>query len=410
MKIKIKNPELYIFQFFWIIAIVPKTVQFVIILICTLLYKNQKYHFSKEIYPIILGVAIQVLAVIMQVVHGATDIKRIEAAANTIMMWIFASVAFSECKRKEYTCQDIEKVKRFVIIDWIILIILYIFSIVSNKTSIYFLGMNLALKRTDYLEGGSGARFCALMETPLASSHMFICNIILYFFLNSLKKTEPRNKDRLFDLVICCAFIATCAAHSRIGMLIGGLCLIAYLICGLNKFKLSSRSRKTIIACIVFCGIVASFMLSKNIVDSLLKLFNGRSGSNEARFVVYRLSIQKVLTESPIIGIGVKYLVDGFIPYGSHSTYIGLFYKTGFVGVLAFGCGFVKIIKNIWNNIKYIVSGLNLYCLFLMAVSYFFFLVFADIDGINWVIIMVFSTWGILCNRNLSRGAEGEIN
>ena len=62
-----------------------------------------------------------------------------------------------------------------------------------------------------------------------------------------------------------------------------------------------------IIFCIVYCLI--------NIYDILnifQNLFNSRQGSNSARFLIYKKSIEKTLIESPIIGIGIKYMLGDF--------------------------------------------------------------------------------------------------
>ena len=145
-------------------------------------------------------------------------------------------------------------------------------------------------------------------------------------------------------------------------------------------------------------------MKYKELYEAFYSFFNSRGGSNEARFEVYTRSINKAWTESPLIGIGIKYMVDGFIPYGSHSTYIGVFYKVGIIGSVAFAIG-------IWNEISYVRRRLkcNEYGLyiFLQFLLYFFFLVFADIDGVNWVMVSIVSMWGTISRLELNNNKKG---
>lgn len=62
-----------------------------------------------------------------------------------------------------------------------------------------------------------------------------------------------------------------------------------------------------------------------------------REGSTIARFNLYSHTFKTVIDEAPIFGIGVKPREDIFaIPIGSHSMYMGLLFKTGFLGLFTF--------------------------------------------------------------------------
>ncbi len=79
--------------------------------------------------------------------------------------------------------------------------------------------------------------------------------------------------------------------------------------------------------------LVISFSSLLNAYDYILKL---REGSSMNRLALYRDTISLAM-ESPVIGWGVKPTHDTLlIRVGSHSTYIGLLYKTGLVGLLLY--------------------------------------------------------------------------
>ena len=99
-----------------------------------------------------------------------------------------------------------------------------------------------------------------------------------------------------------------------------------------------------------------------------------------------------------MIGIGIKYMLGDF-PYGSHCTYIGIFYKTGLFGTLLFVIGIAMMCINIWNNISNKETGRLAY---IMILSYFGLLIFSDIDASNWVLSLAFICYGLLNNRNFT--------
>ncbi|MEM5875596.1 MAG: hypothetical protein QXX45_03450 [Candidatus Aenigmatarchaeota archaeon] len=92
----------------------------------------------------------------------------------------------------------------------------------------------------------------------------------------------------------------------------------------------------------IFIIILPSF----NIID---KIFLMKRGSTETRLSLYNMAINEVLNKQPIIGLGIKPRREDLdIPIGSHSTYIGVIYKTGILGFIFFILFFISV------NLQYI--------------------------------------------------------
>ncbi|WNZ23808.1 O-antigen ligase family protein [Leptolyngbya sp. NK1-12] len=101
------------------------------------------------------------------------------------------------------------------------------------------------------------------------------------------------------------------------------------------------------------CGLVGVF--ATTLVDTLVLLraeFDKvRSGSSEVRETLYRISLERWWSESPIWGLTQRekgpFLVSR-LPLGSHHTWIGVLYSYGLVGAsvlaVAFLCSFIDLV------------------------------------------------------------------
>lgn len=82
------------------------------------------------------------------------------------------------------------------------------------------------------------------------------------------------------------------------------------------------------------------------IYAKLQGVFLSRAESNSMRFMLYKKSFERMLVNNPLLGMGIKDLYkDTIYPYGSHSSYVGYFYKTGLIGgsiYLLAVCEFIK--------------------------------------------------------------------
>ena len=373
----------------WILILLPKTVQFAVYaLILSVLVWNRKLVFPNGGVWILLGCIIQGLAILVQMMTQNPGIQRVFAAANTLLIWVIALLFYNLCTE----CIDqkalISKLAKAARVNLIVLFGLFLISLIYHQNTIHFAGLTYYLRRNDFLASGSTTRFCGLMETVLGPSHLFfICTPVL--MLDNDMKLRRRNL-----LAALLGYICVVATHSRVGLVCCTVSMMVILYSYMTR-KFGPNLKKTILFISTIILICIAFHYMATIMGELSDLFYLRGGSNSARFGIYEQSLQKMWSESPIIGIGIKYMLGGF-PYGSHCTYIGLLYKSGILGTLCYLFGLYKIIKNTGSNIA--GNGWHISAFFLILI-YFAFLVFSDIDGSDWVIVSMFTTWGLLSTK-----------
>lgn len=389
------EPEFIIFKYLWFLIILPKTLQFFLLVAILLycLYRGKRLKLSKTMVPFVLGVCVQIIAITFQLISNNVDTDRLMASLNTSLIWIVGAFYFSLYSQSKYSQDSIIRLKKYVLYNFIVIILLYILSKIYKGTYINILGIQLALRRNDYISGSLGSRFCALMETPLASSHFFLLSIPIIIY----HSTKYKRRHIVEIVIVIGAFISCAAAHSRIGILISLVALIPYTFSLLEDYGVKKNLKIIVIGIIATVGLIYILFEFGYLYKTIASFFLSREGSNNARFQVYKLSIEKAWKESPVIGIGIKYMMNNYIPFGSHSTYVGFFYKTGFLGCGLFLWGFYNVISRVKNTTRHFTHGMELFVAFLI---YFAFLVFADIDGIDWVMACLFSMWGLLSNMN----------
>lgn len=75
-----------------------------------------------------------------------------------------------------------------------------------------------------------------------------------------------------------------------------------------------------------------------------------RKGSTVSRTEIYRFTLSEVL-KKPVLGHGFKPRPEDVpIPVGSHSTYIGVLYRTGFLGWIVFGAFWLAVLRRWWRQ------------------------------------------------------------
>lgn len=109
---------------------------------------------------------------------------------------------------------------------------------------------------------------------------------------------------------------------------------------------------------------------------------------------------------SPLLGMGIKDYIEGSIyPYGSHSTYLGYFYKIGILGGFIYLLSFVVILYRLikLNNNKFsdYLRVISAFCVLL-------WMILEDIDGANWAICIFYSVLGQI--KNIYRRYNNEQN
>lgn len=390
MKISIKRSELSVFKYLWLFVILPKTAQFVLYIVFVLVFLNKRRIKLDNISACFIGCSlVQYIAILVQVLTGSPDAERLMAAINTSSIWIIALFFFLLIRQKQsFTTRDYSLLLKYLKTNFLILFAIYIVYRVSNRSVISIAGMSLYLRKTDYLSSGVTTRFCGLMDTVICPSHFFIIQFPLLVYL--IKKTGENTWSVILWAMI--GLVPVLATHSRMGEVISfaQVFLAAYFV--LNDKAISKRLINAfVILCagVVITVAIIEFPLIKNLAVAFL---NRRGGSNNARLNIYLNSIARAWKESPIIGMGIKYML-GRYPYGSHSTSIGMFYKTGILGTILFVLGMTHLYHHLWDILK--DSHVGKIVLF-MLLFYLAFLITSDLDTTDWVTVLFFSTVGIL--------------
>lgn len=396
LKCKDRDYLLNIYKYFWLLAIIPKELQFLIIsfflLICISKSGLNIKIVRKETFWICIGVFIQIVAVLIQALTEQPDLQRLLGAMNIILIWIISLLFYEIISRKVFSNSEKQKLYKYILFDFVVFILLYVLSLFYSNDTFNLFGYTLYLRKGDYLSTGTTSRYCALMETPLNPTHMFLLLTPILLMIPKGKKQEI-----ISLIVLSFSYLAVIATHSRTGMIVSTLVYGAYFFDFLTKRKISRRTKRLIIFALFLLAFLFIATQFEGIYSKFLQLFTQRAGSNRARFEVYRLSIEKVLNESPIFGVGIKYIIStNLLPYGSHCTYIGLLYKTGILGLICFMIGFLQLCLRIFSNHR---KEKEIFEIVVMICAYFAFLIFADIDGTNWVIVLAFTSWAILQQR-----------
>ena len=117
-----------------------------------------------------------------------------------------------------------------------------------------------------------------------------------------------------------------------------------------------------------------------------------REGSNNMRTIIYTQSLSTMWKQSPLIGIGIKDML-GEYPLGSHSTYIGVFYKAGILGGLVY---MIAILCKVGQTLLSKDRSRHIMTLKICILCTMLMMVFEDIDGSNWSICIFYILLALL--------------
>lgn len=388
-------------KYLWVLVLAPKVIQLPVCLyfLCMAIFaKAEPVRFSRSSLLLLLATSLQATAVACQVAQGVIDFERVFAAINTFSVWFVGIGIYALAINEHWGKEDLKLLGKYLIFNFAVLVAIYVFSRVTSVKNVTILGMNYRITGLDFsemaLDSGSGVRFRGMMGTALAPSHLFLLSLPVCVLAFSFQ-----NKWRLLWLgIFVGAYVAVMATHSRAGILMDSICVLLCFFCLVTSEEKTRNIAKPLIIitlCLVFLLILVNY---QTVLEALNDLFNSRAGSNRARFDMYEASIEKVLNESPFIGIGIKYMINS-IPYGSHCTYIGIFYKSGILGTVFYVAGFFGVLVTLYRNCKDIQGGRYL---FAACLCYFGFLLFSDLDSSNWVICLAFLTWGVLSKLKIN--------
>lgn len=406
-----KRIVLLLLKYLWVLALLPKAVQFTALFLgvsVVLFCKRRDVANYRIPGPALcfFGMAlVQLFSIMAQCALANVETERLLAAFNTMSVWIIGALFYLYSTDGDWTPAEARKLVKYAVIDIVILFAIYLFSLTTDENVVSLGGYQLILRRRDYLESGTTTRFNGLMETVLGPSHLYCILAPLVVLFGQLDK----KRLTLAFAVIVAGYFAVMETHSRIGLLVAGAVCVVSLAYLLARVDAISEPVKVTL----FLGVAACFLFAIVGADSIANyldgLLNSRQGSNTARFSIYRESLAAVFTQSPLIGIGVKYDMPSGFPYGSHCTYIGVLYKTGIIGFAFFLAGLYGVFAGIYRTLKYCGWAKTL---LLVPLLYLAFLTFGDIDGTDWGICLAFSVWGLLSNPSFFRSlleAPGDV-
>ena len=375
----------------WPTALLPKTAQFGILLVLAtyLLLKyggkflsSHKFRTS-EVY---LFIFCTIYAVSIIINAPDADTTRIYASVNTFSMWLVSFIVFVTYRTIDL---DSTKVSKLAFISVCILVIMSIAYYSGLRIDVPVINRHLV--GNDWINGASSKRMSGFFEYSTLNAASY-----LIFFPASLPYVAKWDK-KVFSYAYCIvAVLPTIACGSRTGILLAFVSAVIgiYYIYTANSSSELSRKTFTMLLLLVAASFVAIF--HTDIVEFIEKLIGMRAGSTNTRIALYEYTYNAVIEKSPIIGCGIKETNATFgskIPVGSHSTYLGVFYRTGIIGSLIFVALLISLLKDVASN--YQSKAMRL-CVFSSLALCFAFFITEDADGANWLIVSIFSLLGFI--------------
>lgn len=383
--------EYSFFKLIWIIILLPKELQFIYIMFIALkLNKNisKKIDFTGTI--IIIYSLVHIFSIYININLYSFNISRILAALNSALIWIIAFLMYMYYKNNKV---DITKISKYCFFNMVILILISLISLIMFnvlKFNKFNVG-SLYLFTTDWFMGKPQLRFAGFFNYSNLVTLFYVI-----FFPISLIYVGKNKKNIITVSYIILSIIPIFISLSRSGFVI---IIISYILT-LIYFLYNKLDRRLFIIAIIFILISIIILLVyynglSNLRNSILELINGREGSNGTRSYIYEESINITTLYSPIWGLGVKAISNTGYPLGSHSTYIGFYYKAGIIGLVFGSLALVLVtLRLIFSRVK----SLNYKMISIFLIIVIFMLIFEDIDGENWLVVSYFILVGCMLN------------
>lgn len=379
------NPY-FIFKYLLIIVLLPKALQMIIYLIYTigiLTKRSFRFSISKIEMYFLSGIFIYLVSIVYYYFSFGSDIYRLFAALNSWIMWGLAIAVYSIFRTKKL---DRKKIGRYMFYNIWLVFFVYLFWKVTGVTKLNLGPLEANLARIDWLSSGTTFRFVGLMDYPNS--------VVMLFFLaiSVASSYTVKNKKNVFSLMLFClaAFLPAVATNSRAGLILCSGCMFLTLLYFYSSNKFMYKIRKPLIFLIVTIILIYIVTHRTELKQAFVLLLNSRLSSNNTRMKLYTNSIKLTLEQSPLIGIGIK-LQQGRYPLGSHSTYIGIFYKTGILGTILFIGGFISLYLKLWAKNRTAIYGKYFFFVMVLFAGMF---VIEDLDGSNWIIMTYFALMG----------------
>jgi len=196
--------------------------------------------------------------------------------------------------------------------------------LVNDSMKLYIFGM-------EWADSSLSIRAKIMSPYPTALAAM----LLLLLSLSTPSHFRDRKRVLAFASLWMVSLVLTLMTQSRAGLLSFLIfsALLVFVITTLRVSKKDKRYALVAMACLIFpVALILQGTASMLWSDALAY----RGASSGYRFSLYQFGIERASSFAPLLGFGVKHDVPQFmIPVGSHSTFIGAFYKTGILGLLA---------------------------------------------------------------------------
>ena len=389
-----KNKNLYLlFDCFWLIVLLPKPVQLFVLLGFSVYLLNFKTIISKDKFCIIQYCVLLIygVSILFNILITSHETARIFAAANTFLITFTALSLYQIYSKSQIDSKRVGK--SFLFNTAILFCILLLYLFYPGKDNLTIMGHSISA--IDFFEGFS-TRFVGFFA---------YANLVPLFSIISIPFVVDYFENRkIYSLVILVMnFIFSFFANSRSGQL-AMLLIMALFAYDYFKLKVKKSIIKWYVLITMIIIVTFGLITFPYISDKIDSVFLARTESNSMRFTIYEKSLEKMIEYNPVIGMGIKDLYGGSIyPYGSHSSYIGYFYKTGIFG----GCLYLlSIILYLYKIAKWKKRTMPDNVYFISAIALFVWMVLEDLDGTNWSICYAYIMLGIICSR-IKNGFNG---
>lgn len=379
------EPKYFIFKYLWLVILLPKTLQILLLLAGAVYFMIQKLEIDKRAKLFFVYIACQFIAIFINS-FNVEDVDRLIAAIGNGIIFFVAIIYYLYYKQSNL---DKSKVVKYSLINFIIMLLISVQYVVSEDNFVIF---GNSLKRADFGAIDSGERMTAYVGYPNAIT-WFCILMVIYIVLSNYRKSVK-------IILIIFSIIPVYLSASRMGL----LCIL--FIVGASIINLLLNKYKKVIWFFI-CGVVLATigLFMDVIVDGLYDIFNSRASSSSARVLLYTRSIEMTLENNVFIGNGIKhYSSEVGVPMGSHSSVIGYFYKTGIIGLaiicIAFYSLFINLVKNGVVKLRGYYG--------IIAIGWLMFMLVEDLDGTSWVIVLFFTTVGVLLNNTINQERKNE--
>lgn len=377
-----------LYKFLWIIVLIPKEAQFAVfagIIIWWTVTRRQFIRVNKATVWFLVYAGIHLMSIIIAVITRDYALTRIAAAFNTCGIWVLAVWITGVIQQAEDI--DSDRIGRYCVIN-----IGIMFAVMLLTWQLRDFKLNMIIESRvawtwDLLSSGETTRFSGLLEYPTLVGVFVLLQYPWAFRYLSGSKYKWSS-----FILIPVSILPVFMTYARMGTFLVFIMIFVSVNYFILKQGVSIKRLLMIYGFLMLAALVVVVIKFDTIATLAEAIFNARPGSNADRLRIYTETANKISETSWLIGAGVKEMNPaGVYPLGSHCTYLGLIYKAGILGTICVAIGFILTIITL---AKKSIRSKDLFAIMFCAMLAFLLLFFVveDIDGANWLIVMVFTS------------------